>query len=122
MNLTDLRTLVSTQCDDLSASYFTLPQIDVYLNNAQREVQKFLLNAGTAWYLKCVKSTLVANKGCYFVPSDFLKLHKLDLILSGTVANNQVRRTLVHLTPQEASGVNYGYAAPSSYFLKKNRF
>jgi len=122
MTLSDLRTQVSVALDDLAAGYFTNTQIDIYLNNAQREVQKLLLNAGQSWYMKCSSSRLIADIGCYFLPSNFLKMHRFDVITANFGLTSETRRTLVHLTPQEITSVPNGPGLPCGYFLKKNTF
>lgn len=120
MTLSELKTLVSIWVDDRAFGYFTESEITTYLNNAQREVQKLLIQAGEAWYMKCASTSLITGTGCYKLPSEFLKMHKLDLIISGTNPQNEVKQTLIHLTPNEAQRLNYGNAVPRGYYLKKD--
>ena len=122
MTFSELKTLVSKWVDDTAFGYFTESEVETYLNNAQKEVQKLLIEAGEAWYMKCATSTLIAGTGCYLAPENMLKVHRFDIILSGTTPVNEVRRTLTHLTPNEIMRINYGNAVPCGYFLKKNAF
>jgi hypothetical protein len=106
--------------DDRAFGYFSESEITTYLNNAQREVQKLLIQAGEAWYMKCATTALITGTGCYKLPDEFLKIHKFELIISGQTPQNQSRQTLVHLTPNEIQRMNYGNAVPVGYYLKKD--
>lgn len=89
------------------------------LNNAQRECQKQLINAGENFYVKRVSTTTVANTEMYVLPTDFLKLHKLELLLSGTTPNEN-RALLIPMTLIEIEGVSQTTGTPVAYALKKN--
>lgn len=118
MNLTGLQTLVSSWLDDVSNTYFTLPQITVWLNNAQREVQKELLQAGENWYLVEAQTNTIANSDAYALPSDFLQVHRIQIVTSGT-APNQVTQTVGPATPMQLSSVFEGPGTPYAYYMKK---
>src|SRR5882724_8386671 len=87
MQFSDLQNLVAYTLDDLQFGYFTSTQVKVWLNNAQRETQKRLMKAGNNRYTIPVQTTLVVNQNDYVLPADFKKLHKLEIIISGTAPN-----------------------------------
>ena len=119
MTFAQLQTLVLSWLDDINAGYFTLPQINVWINNAQREVQKQLLQAGENWYLTTVSTTLIPNQDCYSLPTDFLKDHKIEVEISGT-GNTSTRSIVQPNTPIQSNFVTVGPGTPYTYYLKKN--
>lgn len=114
----ELRNLVLTWLNDPDAGYFTIPQVNLWLNNAQREVQKELLQAGQNSYLSCAQTSTIQYADCYALPADFLKIHKFEVVLSG-VSPNENSMILVPRTPMEISGIQ-GPGTPQCYFLKKD--
>lgn len=121
MTFLELQQLVSVWLDDVNNGYFTLPQIKLWLNNAQKETQKLLIDAGENWYLKCVETTLVAGQRDYIVPEDFLKVHRLETIISGT-APNECTQMLQPITLNQQNYFQTTQGDPYAYFIKKNRF
>jgi hypothetical protein len=120
MQLQDLRNLTLYWLDDLSGGYFTSTQVNLWLNNAQRECQKQLLQAGQNYYLKPSQTSTVKNQSDYVLPSDFLKLHRLELITSGTGVN-EVKKLLNSISLNEQMDISTGTGTPDCYILKKNR-
>jgi hypothetical protein len=118
-SLSALQTLVSTWVDDVSNGYFTLPQITTFINNAQREVQKQLLQAGELWYATPVQSTTVLGQNTYTLPSDFLKLHRLEVIISGTPPNES-SSTIEPLTLNEQDLEPPGIGTPAGHVILQN--
>lgn len=121
MTFLELQQLVSVWLDDVDNGYFTLPQIKLWLNNAQKETQKLLIDAGENWYVKCLQTTLVAGQRDYIVPEDFLKVHRLEIILSG-VSPNESTQMLQPITLNQQDYFANTEGNPYAYFLKKNRF
>lgn len=119
MNLGYLQTLVLSWLDDPNAAYFTLPQVTVWLNNAQREVQKQLIQAGENWYVIKTQSATVAQSEAYVLPDDFLKVHKLEVLVSGSGVN-EVRTTLAPVTLIQLDQVSTSTGCPAVYCLKKD--
>jgi hypothetical protein len=119
MNFSELKTLVWTWLDDPQGSYFTDAQVSVWLNNAQREVQKQLVQAGENYYVTKMSASTVANQETYALPSDFHKCHKFELVLSGTGVNEQ-RRTLEPVTYQQLDIVSTGVGSPLVYNFRRN--
>lgn len=120
MTFADLKALVSYTLDDLNFGYFTQTQVGLWLNNAQRETQKRLLKAGQNFYAQTVKTTTVVNQRDYIIPADYKKLHRLDLIISGTCPNESVI-ALTPITWNEQDMVASGVGTPSCYTLRKTR-
>lgn len=120
MVLSDLRSLCLSWLDDLNAGYFTLPQVDVWLNNAQIEVQKLMLQAGQNFYMQPVQTSLVVNQSDYILPNDFRKLHRLEIVVSGTPPSEDVV-PLAPITLNQQDLVPNQTGQPQYYFLVTNR-
>jgi hypothetical protein len=119
----DLQNQVLTWLDDINGTYFTNAQTTFWLNNAQRECQKQLIQAGEHWYLTTAGTNLVANEDCYSLPADFRVVHKLELLSQGALTDPiiiQKRERIYPVTPIESDLINYGPGFPSGYYLKKN--
>lgn len=121
MNFSELRQLVSFWVDDLNLTYFTPTQVNRFLNNAQREVQKLVLNAGQDFYVKCAQTSLVVNQRDYVLPEDFYKVNRLEVVISGVVPNETVYR-LNPISPNQLDLLGTQVGTPNVYFFKKNRF
>ena len=119
MTLSDLQTLVLSWLDDPNAGYFTLPQVNVWLNNAQQTCQKQLLQAGENYYVTKVESVTTQYRDSYALPSDFLKCHKLEIVLSNYGTVNEQRRTLAPTTLVQIDRITET-GTPEIYTLKKN--
>lgn len=123
MTLESLQDLCLSWLDDMDAGYFTRPQLTVWLNNGLKKVQRELLQSESSWYDRCVFTDLVINQDSYALPSDFLKVRKMEVVTSGTV--DQVSNTKSLVVPKtmvEAATWNPGPACPAIYYLKKNCF
>lgn len=118
--LAQLETMVATWLDDPNFGYFTRPQVDVWLNNAQAEVQKQLLQAHVNFYLTPVQTTLVVNQNDYVLPIDFMTEHRLEIVMSGTQPNESVI-PLAPITLNQQDLVPNQTGTPQFYYLKKNR-
>lgn len=122
MTFLELRQLVLSYTDDAAGGYFTPDQVNVFLNNGLRELQKKLILAYENWYVKCVQATLTVEQNCYYLPEDFLQMNRFDVILTGSTPSTENRTTLFPITMQEARVINFGPAQPQAYFLKKDKF
>lgn len=120
MTLLDLRTLVSQWVDDPQNGYFTVPTVNMFLNNAQKEVQKLLIQANETYYTKVVTTNTVQNQQDYVLPSDLLNIERFEVIASGTGINAQ-KNLMLKITINQQSGIASNTGLPSSYFMKKNR-
>lgn len=115
-----LRTLTLGWLNDLSAGFFTEDQINTYLNNAQKEAQKKLLQAGEEYYTICVTTPTVQDQDCYALPGDFRKLNKLKLITSNFGTANENYDLLNYATPVELDAIKGGPGKPSNYTIRRN--
>lgn len=121
MNFLELKQLVSFWVDDLNMTYFTPTQLGVFLNNAQREVQKLVLGAGQDYYVICAQTPLVVNQRDYVLPENFYKVNRLEVVISGTVPTESTQR-LSPIAPNQLDMVGVQVGTPCAYFFKKNRF
>lgn len=119
MTFSNLQTMVSYIVDDLNFGYFTTAQVQFWINNAQREVQKKLLQTPGNWYVKRVNTTTVANQSDYVLPSDFLKVHRVELVTSGT-APNEIKNMLDIITINESDLLQTGPGIPSCAYITQN--
>lgn len=120
MTLLSLRTLVSQWVDDPQNGYFTVATLNIFLNNAQKEVQKLLIQANETYYTKYVTTNTVQNQQDYVIPSDLLNIERLEIVASGTGINADKRfLQKITLNQQSLNGLQAGL--PSSYYMKKNR-
>lgn len=120
MTFLELRQLVSFWVDDLNFGYFTVPQVSRFLNNAQRELQKLLLNAGQNFYIKPVQTTTVINQYDYVLPTDFEKLHRLEMVITG-IPPNEAIQPMTSITLNQKDFFGAGPSTPTAYYLKTNR-
>lgn len=117
MNLSELRSLMSYWVDDLQMGYFTPTQMNVFLNNGLRQLQKVLVQCNSDFYLKKVTRDTIINQDNYILPSDFSKVRKLEYV-EGT-APNDTKTTLTPITiMQEDAFQNYG--DPIAYYVRGN--
>ncbi len=119
MTLTDLTTLMLSWLDDPNAGYFTPAVTLPFLNNAQKEVAKRLVAKGQNYYIKCQQTTLVPSQGLYQLPTDFRKLHRLEIVKSGTYPNED-RSVIAPITMNQQDFNPSFTGTPETYFLKKN--
>lgn len=120
MNLGQLRTLALQWLDDLNGTYFTPSIVNTWINNGQTEVQKRLIKAGQNYFLKCVQTTLVVNQKDYILPDDFMKVHRLELVTSGT-GTSEVAYPLMPVIINQVDVTPTNVGAPSAYYFKANR-
>lgn len=120
MTLADLQTLTLSWLDDVNAGYFTLPQLNVFINNAQKEVQKRLIKAGQNYYVRFFQTNLVINQRDYVLPMDFKKIHRLEIVMSG-VAPNEALSVVGPMTLNQQDLIMGGNGTPAFYFIKKGR-
>ena len=119
MTFQSMQTAVSYIVDDLNFTYFTTAQVQFWLNNAQREVQKKLLQTAGNWYMLPVNTSTVQNQSDYVLPSNFLKVHRCELVLSGTPPN-EVKGPIQFVTPNEIDLLPPGPGTPSCAYVKQN--
>lgn len=119
----EIRGLVLSWLDDLDAGYFTPEQVNVWINNAQYEVQKQLLDCGELWYLTCVTANTVQSQDSYSLPANFLKANRLELLIAGTLQTAVSGQTWSSIEPNtlnEGSDLNFGLAQPQTVTIGKD--
>ncbi len=107
MNFGELKSLVSFTLDDLQFGYFTETQVQIWLNNAQVEVQKMLIASSQSRYNAWVGTTLVVGQSDYVLPADFRKLQQLEVVLSGTPPNEAITPIVPITTNQKCIWVHH---------------
>ncbi len=120
MTFLQLQNLVAYWLDDLNFGYFTPTQVKLWLNNGQIEAQKLLLQAGENYYLKPVQTTMVINQADYVLPLDFMKLHRLEIVMTG-VPPNEDTVPLAPITLNQQDLVPCHTGTPAFYYIKRNR-
>ncbi len=120
MTLLTLRTLVSQWVDDPQNGYFTVPTLNLFLNNAQREVQKLLIQAEDSYYTKLVTTSTIQNQQDYALPDDMLKLTRLEVVASGSGATAD-RRLLQNITINQQGMIGAQTGIPFCYYWQKSR-
>jgi len=120
VQLSEAKTRVSVLLDDLNFGYHTESQVTQFLNDAQAEVQKYLIQAGQNWYTKCKQTSLVAGSCEYYLPSDLLKVNRVEVV---TGTSNSVDQTYVlePITLNQQDFFPQNRSDPSSYVITKNR-
>lgn len=121
MNFLDCQNSVAYWLDDLQFAYFTKPQVKLWLNNAQKEVQRLLVQAGEDYYMTSVQAATVANQRNYVTPSDMLQTHRFEIKKSGTFPN-EVKRTIYPITPQQQDLLPKSPGAPEGYYMQGGQF
>lgn len=121
MNFAQLNTLVLSWLDDPNGTYFTLPQVNVWLNNATKECQRQLVQAGENFYVRKVSSSMVVDQTDYPLPNDFLNLSKLEIVTSGSGVT-EVRKMLCPVTLVQLDQVSMSVGEPTAYNIKRNCF
>jgi len=120
----EIKALARAWLDDDSGGYFTDAIMDRFINQAQREAQKCLIRAGENFYTKCVETSTVADQRDYALPTDFMKLLRLERITQGSGDTASTER-LHPLTTNEidvsgyqngSSGDSYNYVVNQSTF------
>jgi hypothetical protein len=120
MTFDDLKNLTAYWLDDLNFGYFTTAQVGAWLNNAQKETQKILLQSHQNFYLKAVQTSLVVNQTDYVLPDDFMTLHRAELVITGSPPN-ETRSPLAPVTLNQQDLVPAQTGTPMFYLFKKNR-
>lgn len=124
MTFGELKTLVWSWLDDPLAQYFTPAQVTVWLNNAQRETQKLLLQAGENYYVTKMSGLTIANQDTYALPSDFKVCHKFEVVTSPTGVStggpNERRNTMTPVTYIQLEEISQSTGLPCAYNIRRN--
>lgn len=117
---TQIKAIIREWVDDRGGMYFDDTALNYFIQLAEYEVQKQLIAAGEMYYEKCQQTTLVVNQWDYILPNDFLKLHRLELVTSGSGVNEE-RRLLKRVTMNEQDKIGPKAGTPLVYVIKKTR-
>lgn len=117
MTFLEQQDLCLTWLDDVDANYFTRAQIKLWINNGQKETQKLVEQAFEGHFIKCVETTLVVNQREYELPTDFKRLHRLEVVISGSTYQTQSVTRLGKITPNQQD-VLARSGAPIGYYFK----
>ncbi len=124
MTRLDMQNLVLQWVDDPNGGYFDpVNFVQPALNRALLEVQKQLLQAGENYYIKVPPpvTTTVANQADYILPDDFVKLHRLEYVISGQGVNEEISSLqFITLNQQDLIGRSV-VGTPVAYNIQKNR-
>lgn len=121
MTVAQITSLMLSWLDDEQAGYFNAADTFQWINLAQRQVQQELLLAGENWYMKPVETLTIANQADYLVPSDFIFLHRLEIVLNGT-GPQENRQPVTHITTNQQDLLTVAAGTPTNLFMKKDRF
>lgn len=121
MTFLEMQNSTAYYLDDLAFGYFTPTQVKVWLNNAQKRVQKRLIKAGQSYYNLCSQTTLIKDQREYILPNDFKKLMRLELVTSGVYPNENIQPIVEITTNQKDLIQNSGRGTPCWYTFKRNR-
>lgn len=120
MTRSEIRTLILSWVDDPNGTYFTTANTNTWTNLAQREVQKLLIQAGNNYYMTPVQSLTVSGQADYVLPDDFITLHRIEVVVTGTGVNEN-RQALGPITTNQQDLVEITSGIPTNYYIKKNR-
>ena len=120
MNFLQLKTEVVAYADDLNFGYFLESQVERWLNHAQVECQKLLLQAGQNFYAKTVSTNLISGQQEYILPIDFVDLQRLSVITSGT-GPTATQSMLTKITTNQQDLVTNQSGVPAFYNIIRNR-
>lgn len=121
MNFGDLQALTSDWLDDVKNGYFTLPIVKLWINNAQKEVQKLLLNAAEDYYTVCVETDTVIGQARYGYPDRFMKVQGFEAISSGS-GDTAETETISPIVRIEGSLIVNVQGDSFNYILNKDTF
>jgi len=116
MTFLELRVRVSTWLKDKNNGFHTVADVNSYINDAVREVHKILVNSAQNFYFKCGKAALAPGSCEYFLPSDLVKVDRVEVILS-TSGGVDTTRVLAPITLNEQDNVGQGTGVPETYVL-----
>lgn len=120
MNFLQMQEAVSYTLDDLSFGYFTTTQVKRWLNNAQFEAQKIIVQSDEGSFVKCVQTTCIVGQDEYVLPEDMLKINRVQIIQSPDTANELSSQIFPVVLSQIAKFTRTN-AYPSVYYLRRNR-
>lgn len=113
--------LLSAKGPGITDTFFDDTWMIPALNRAQEEVQKFLIMAGELYYLKTVETPTVMNQSDYIWPTDLLKIHSFEIVMSGTGVNEN-KNAITPMTLNQKFNFGPQTGTPVNYVMKQDRF
>lgn len=120
MTRAEIKTLILSWLDDVNSTYFTPSNLNLWINLAQREVQKLLIQSGNNYYVTPVQTLTDEGQADYVLPDDFITLHRVEVVVSGS-GPNENRQQLGPITTNQQDLVQITLGCPTNYYIKKNR-
>ena len=121
MDFSEMQDYVADELDDVLFGYFPRAKVKDWLNFAQLETQKLLLQTGEQWYTTLATQSTTTNARRYALPSDFLKVQRFELVLSGISPNQNIVQ-LEPITLNEQNLALTGPSTPLGYYLRRRYF
>lgn len=121
MTLAEMQTYLASLVDDPQQTYFTPAQTLLYINHAQQETQKLLIQAGQNFFLKSATFATVANGASYALPSDHMKTNRLEYV-QGSIPNEYVSALSSITLNQQSQFSRYAQFPSCFYFFGRNAF
>lgn len=117
MTLGQIKSYVWSMVDDLGGNYFTTDELTRYANQMMRETQKLLIQAGNNWYttIDATQSTVI-NQGNYTLPTDFLKMNRIELVQNS--GPNETRYSPKSITLNQKDLISFDSDVAGFYILK----
>jgi hypothetical protein len=119
MTFLELKQFTAGLVNDKLMGFHTSSDIGIYLNQSLLKVQRRLLKSHVGYYSTCVYTTTVVNQTQYSLPSDFLAMFDLWIVLSGTAPDQELN----HLEPislNQRHDYRSGSGTPTHFYLLKN--
>ena len=120
MTFLELRVRVSTWLKDKNNGFHTVADVNSYINDAMREVHRLLVQAAQNFFFKCQKAQFVAGACEYFLPSDFIKCERLEVVLSQNDGAD-VTKALMPISLNEQNNYPQSKGIPDFYCLIGNK-
>lgn len=121
MTLGQIKSYVWSLVDDPNGDYFLTADLTRYANQMLRECQKLLIQSGNNWYVQidATQSTVI-NQANYTLPSDFLKINRLELVQNpGT---NETRYAVQNIPLAQKDSIAYDSDVAAFYILKNTLY
>lgn len=118
MTVAEIKAYVRSLVDDEAGGYFTDADLLRFINQSQQETQKRLVMSGNNWYTKIdTSNTTVLNQANYSLPSDFLKMQRIEVVTNPGTTENRYTLSSVTLNQKD---MGYQDSDSLSYYLVKS--
>lgn len=118
--LSQLREHARTYLDEVSAADWSDDQIDRELNYAYQEAVTSVINVFEDYYMQEWTPDLVANTSKYALPSDFIKIRRLEVSYVTGTERRKATRFAFESNARQWDSTNYGATSSPLYDLTGN--